>query len=86
MSDPTSPTPPAPRASTGVPVAAGAVQAGIGPQSAAYNYKTVLQQMVQQSASDLHFKVGRPPTMRIDGSLKPLEAFDSRCRAGELLM
>ena len=29
--------------------------------------------MVQQSASDLHFKVGRPPTMRIDGSLKPLE-------------
>jgi twitching motility protein PilT len=70
MADPTSP---APRPSTGVPAAGGAVQAGMGPQSAAYNYKTVLQQMVQQSASDLHFKVGRPPTMRIDGSLKPLE-------------
>ena len=45
----------------------------MGPQSPAYNYKTVLQQMVQQNASDLHFKVGRPPTMRIDGELKPLE-------------
>src|SRR5579871_5235157 len=45
----------------------------MGPQSPAYNYKTVLQQMVQQNASDLHFKVGRPPTMRVDGELKPLE-------------
>jgi len=45
----------------------------MGPPSPAYNYKTVLQQMVQQNASDLHFKVGRPPTMRIDGELKPLE-------------
>jgi len=45
----------------------------MGPPSPAYNYKTVLQQMVQQNASALHFKVGRPPTMRIDGELKPLE-------------
>jgi twitching motility protein PilT len=72
MSDPTSSPPPRPSAAVPAPTA-GAVQAGIGPQSAAYNYKSVLQQMVQQSASDLHFKVGRPPTMRIDGSLKPLE-------------
>ncbi|HXD21936.1 MAG TPA: PilT/PilU family type 4a pilus ATPase [Gemmatimonadaceae bacterium] len=49
------------------------MQPGMGPPSPAYNYKTVLQQMVQQNASDLHFKVGRPPTMRIDGELKPLE-------------
>ncbi len=44
-----------------------------GPQAAPYNYKTVLQKMVQENASDLHFKVGRPPTMRVDGELKPLE-------------
>jgi twitching motility protein PilT len=71
VSDPTSNPP---RPSAAVPATpAGAVQTGMGPQSPAYNYKTVLQQMVQQNASDLHFKVGRPPTMRIDGELRPLE-------------
>ena len=44
-----------------------------GPQAPPYNYKSVLQKMVQENASDLHFKVGRPPTMRVDGELKPLE-------------
>ena len=44
-----------------------------GPQSPPYDYKTVLQKMVQDNASDLHFKVGRPPTMRVDGELKALE-------------
>ena len=38
-----------------------------------YNYKAVLQAMVQKGASDLHLKVGRPPTLRIDGELAPLE-------------
>src|SRR5471032_2420057 len=38
-----------------------------------YNYKSVLQVMVQRGASDLHLKVGRPPTLRIDGELAPLE-------------
>jgi twitching motility protein PilT len=38
-----------------------------------YNYKAVLQGMVQRGASDLHLKVGRPPTLRIDGELTPLE-------------
>ena len=28
---------------------------------------------MQENASDLHLKVGRPPTMRVDGDLKPLE-------------
>jgi twitching motility protein PilT len=61
MSEPTQgpPRPPAPPSGTA--------------PAAPYNYKSVLQQMVQQNASDLHFKVGRPPTMRIDGELKPLE-------------
>jgi twitching motility protein PilT len=47
----------------------------ISPASAArppFNLKGILQQMVQLSASDLHLKVGRPPTLRINGDLSPL--------------
>ena len=40
--------------------------------STAYNYKAVMQEMVKQGASDLHLKVGRPPTLRINGELVPL--------------
>jgi twitching motility protein PilT len=36
------------------------------------NVKAVLQQMIQKNASDLHLKVGRPPTLRINGDLAPL--------------
>jgi twitching motility protein PilT len=71
MADLTPPTRPpaasAPSATGGAPSATGE------PAAAPYNYKTVLQKMVQENASDLHFKVGRPPTMRVDGDLKPLE-------------
>ncbi len=38
-----------------------------------FNFKTVLQQLVQLNASDLHLKVGRPPTVRLNGDLHPLE-------------
>lgn len=38
-----------------------------------FDYRTVLTQMVQRNASDLHLKVGRPPTLRIDGELTSLE-------------
>ena len=58
----------APRPATGVPVA----DAPAPTPSAPYNYKAILQAMVQQNASDLHMKVGRPPTLRIDGELKAL--------------
>ena len=37
-----------------------------------FNFKAILQQMVQSSASDLHLKVGRPPTLRVHGELSPL--------------
>ena len=53
-----------------------AATAGAQPASGAgepFNYKTVLQQLVQMSASDLHLKVGRPPTVRLNGDLVPLE-------------
>ena len=40
---------------------------------AAFNFKAILQQMIQQNASDLHLKVGRPPTLRVQGELIPLQ-------------
>jgi twitching motility protein PilT len=43
-----------------------------GAPRAQFNLKAILQQMVQLSASDLHFKVGRPPTLRINGDLSPI--------------
>jgi twitching motility protein PilT len=38
-----------------------------------FDYKGVLQHMVQNNASDLHLKVGRPPTLRVDGHMVSLE-------------
>ena len=44
------------------------------PTGGGFNFKEVLQQLVQRNASDLHLKVGRPPTLRIHGELVPLES------------
>ena len=52
------PTPPADRAAPPTPAA-----------PAAFNFKAVLQEMIQRNASDLHLKVGRPPTLRLHGEL-----------------
>ena len=57
------PGPPAPAAAGGAP-AGGA---------SGFNFKEVLQQLVQRNASDLHLKVGRPPTLRLHGELVPLD-------------
>ncbi|HEX7122062.1 MAG TPA: type IV pilus twitching motility protein PilT [Gemmatimonadaceae bacterium] len=43
-----------------------------GAARAPFNFKAILQQMVQVNASDLHLKVGRPPTLRVHGELSPL--------------
>jgi twitching motility protein PilT len=43
------------------------------PPTSGFNFKLVLQQLVQLNASDLHLKVGRPPTVRLNGDLQPLE-------------
>ena len=40
---------------------------------AAFNFKAVLQRMIQQNASDLHLKVGRPPVLRVNGDLSSLD-------------
>jgi twitching motility protein PilT len=54
---------------------------GLAPDSAALppsppsglNIKGVLQELIRRNGSDLHLKVGRPPTIRVDGELVPLE-------------
>jgi twitching motility protein PilT len=50
----------------------GATSQAPGAPRAPFNLKAILQQMVQLSASDLHLKVGRPPTLRINGDLSPI--------------
>jgi len=39
------------------------------PTASGFDYKAVLQHMIQSGASDLHLKVGRPPTLRVDGHM-----------------
>ena len=40
------------------------------------NMNTLLHQMQEKEASDLHIKVGSPPGYRIDGILKPIEGLE----------
>ena len=55
------------------PAPAAARAAGGDPAAGGFNFKAVLQQLVQRGASDLHLKVGRPPTLRLHGELISLE-------------
>jgi twitching motility protein PilT len=48
-------------------------QAEAPASESSFDYKAILHQMVQRGASDLHIKVGRPPTLRINGELTPLD-------------
>src|SRR5512146_1352509 len=49
------------------------VDASQPPTPAAFNFKAVLQRMIQLNASDLHLKVGRPPVLRVHGDLSSVE-------------
>ena len=67
------------RPSTGAPVRVsgsvatqGLVQSPSTAPAAPFNFKAILQEMITQNASDLHLKVGRPPTLRVQGDLVPL--------------
>jgi len=42
------------------------------PTAAPFNFKQAISQMVQRGGSDLHLKVGRPPTIRVNGDLHAL--------------
>jgi len=57
-------TPPAPKMPAPTPRASAAT---------GFDYKGVLQHMIQANASDLHLKVGRPPTLRVDGQMINLD-------------
>src|SRR6478752_1246867 len=52
--------------------AAGQATAQATPAST-FNFKHTIGQMVQRNASDLLLKVGRPPTIRLNGELQTLE-------------
>jgi twitching motility protein PilT len=43
------------------------------PSPSTFNFKNTIAQMVQRNASDLLLKVGRPPTIRLNGDLQGLE-------------
>ncbi len=73
MADPGAGRPaPAATAPAGASASAAAPVASVPPLPP-YNYKAILQAMVQQHASDLHLKIGRPPTIRLDGELSSLD-------------
>lgn len=38
-----------------------------------FNFKAAITEMVKRNGSDLHLKVGRPPTVRVSGDLEPLD-------------
>ena len=40
---------------------------------APFNFKASISELVKRGGSDLHLKVGRPPTIRVAGELEPLE-------------
>ena len=42
------------------------------PAHGGINFKAVLQEMIRRNGSDLHLKVGRPPTIRVDGALEAI--------------
>src|SRR6185369_3261805 len=56
-------SPPAPKMAAPTPRSTGGT----------FDYKGVLQHMIQANASDLHLKVGRPPTLRVDGQMINLD-------------
>src|SRR5882762_7205050 len=58
-----------PTQATGEPASPGPTPAA----AAGINFKAGLQEMIRRNGSDLHLKVGRPPTVRTDGELEPLQ-------------
>jgi twitching motility protein PilT len=66
-------TPTEPRPLASAPAPAAPPPSTSGATAPQYNYKHILQAMVRENASDLHLKVGRPPTLRVDGDLRALD-------------
>jgi twitching motility protein PilT len=56
----------------------------------AFDYRTVLRQMLEQNASDLHLKVGCAPTLRVNGELRtlpmsPMRSDDMKTLADQIM-
>ena len=51
-----------------------------------YEMNDLLELVVEQNASDLHCQVGQPPTLRISGSMVPIEGADLTAADTEKLM
>ncbi len=55
-----------------------------------FDYRIVLRQMLEQNASDLHLKVGCPPTLRVNGELRsmpmaPLRTDEMKALADQIM-
>jgi twitching motility protein PilT len=60
------------------------------PTGSAFDYRNVLRQMLEQNASDLHLKVGCPPTLRVNGDLRtlpmsPMRSDDMKTLADQIM-
>ena len=60
------------------------------PTGAAFDYRNVLRQMLEQNASDLHLKVGCAPTLRVNGELRtlpmsPMRSDDMKTLADQIM-
>ena len=60
------------------------------PVGPAFDYRSVLRQMLEQNASDLHLKVGCAPTLRVNGELKtlpmaPMRSDDMKTLADQIM-
>jgi twitching motility protein PilT len=61
-----------------------------GGAGTAFDYRSVLRQMLEQNASDLHLKVGCAPTLRVNGELKnlpmaPMRSDDMKTLADQIM-
>ena len=51
-----------------------------------YEMNDLLELMVDQGASDLHIQVGQPPTLRMSGTMTPVEGPNLKPEDTEALM
>ncbi|MGK2960726.1 MAG: type IV pilus twitching motility protein PilT [Gemmatimonadaceae bacterium] len=63
---------------------------GIPALAPGFDYRTVLRQMLEQNASDLHLKVGCAPTLRVNGELinlpmSPMRSDDMKALADQIM-
>ena len=48
-----------------------------------YEMNKLLELMLDERASDLHLQVGKPPTLRVDGDMVPIEGVKLKAKEQE---